>query len=66
MTSNDATENSPALQRWVTCMFVCVSPVEDERAVLPSLPGLGALGLLNPSVKTLGYFHRKRGASTIS
>ena len=54
-------ENSPAFEGWDNHVDMTMSPVRDGRTFLSSPQGLGAPGLLKPSVETLGYF---RGALT--
>ena len=65
MTSRGATDNSPALQRWVIRILISTSPARDERTLLLSLSGLGSLVPLKPSVERLGYFNRETGVNTV-
>jgi hypothetical protein len=66
MISRGATDNSPALQRWVDCMFMGANPVRDERTLLPSIPGPTPHVRLNPSIETLGYSHCEVKEKTMS
>ena len=54
-------ENSPAFEGWDNYVDMAMSPVRDGRTFLSSPQGLGAPGLLKPSVEMLGDF---RGALT--
>jgi hypothetical protein len=51
-----AFENSPAFEGWENRVLAIMSPVRDGSIFLSSPQGLRTCTLLNPSVKTLGYF----------